>query len=136
MIDATTGLIIERDNGEGELHQACVGAPNPDCFNVPAKMKRVYKIELSDANAGGFVRKIGHIDLLAIKDPDNKAKRGAKEGVFTFPFVTIEDVDVVDERHIVVANDNNLPYSSGRTVGRQDDNEMILLEVGAFLQAR
>ena len=136
MIDATTGLIIERDNGEGELHQACVGAPKPDCFNVPAKMKRVCKIELSDANAGGFVRKIGHIDLLAIKDPDNKAKRGAKEGVFTFPFVTIEDVDVVDERHIVVANDNNLPYSSGRTVGRQDDNEMILLEVGAFLQAR
>ena len=136
MIDATTGLIIERDNGEGEAWQACTGPAKPDCFNVPAKMKRIYKIELNDANAGGFVRKIGHIDLMAIKDTDKKAKQGSKEGVFTFPFVTIEDVDVVDDRHIIVANDNNLPYSSGRALGKQDDNEMILLEVGDFLKAK
>ena len=45
MIDATTGLIIERDNGEGERWQACAGAPRPICFNVPAKLKRIYKIE-------------------------------------------------------------------------------------------
>jgi hypothetical protein len=136
MIDATTGLIIERDNGEGEAWQACSGAPRPDCFNVPAKLKRVYKIELTDANAGGFVRKIGYIDLLAIKDPDKKAKQGAKEGIFTFPFVTIEGVDVVDERHIIVGNDNNLPYSTGRTLGKQDDNELILVEAAEFLQAK
>ncbi len=90
MIDATTGLIIERDNGEGELPEACTGAPRPDCFNIPAKMKRIYKIEMNDANAGGFVRKIAHLDLLAIKDPDKKAKQGTKEGIFTLPFVTIE----------------------------------------------
>ena len=136
MIDASTGLIIERDNGEGEAWQACAGAPRPDCFNVPAKLKRIYKIEMTDANAGGFVRKIGHIDLLAIKDPDKKAKQGAKEGVFTFPFVTIEGVDVVDERHIIVANDNNLPYSSGRTLGKQDDNELILVEAAEFLKSK
>ena len=136
MIDATTGLIIERDNGEGEASLACSGPAKPDCFNVPAKFKRVYKIELSDANAGGFVRKIGHIDLMSIKDPDKKARRGSVEGVFTFPFVTIEDVDIVDDRHIIVANDNNLPYSSGRELGKQDDNEMILLEVGDFLKAK
>jgi len=99
-------------------------------------MKRIYKIELNDANAGGFVRKIGHIDLMAIKDTDKKAKQGSKEGVFTFPFVTIEDVDVVDDRHIIVANDNNIPYSSGRALGKQDDNEMILLEVADFLKAK
>jgi hypothetical protein len=136
MIDASSGLIIERDNGEGEAWQACAGAPRPDCFNVPAKLKRVYKIEMTDANAGGFVRKIGHIDLLAIKDPDKKAKQGAKEGVFTFPFVTIEGVDVVDERHIIVANDNNLPYSSGRALGKQDDNELILVEAAELLRAK
>ena len=136
MIDATTGLIIERDNGEGEAWQACSGAARPDCFNIPAKLKRVYKIELTDANAGGFARKIGHIDLLAIKDPDKKAKQGAKEGVFTFPFVTIEGVDAVDERHIIVGNDNNLPYSSGRTLGKQDDNELILVEAAEFLKAK
>jgi hypothetical protein len=136
MIDATTGLIIERDNGEGETSLGCSGAPKPDCFNVPARFKRVYKIELSDANAGSLVRKIGHIDLMAIKDTDKKARRGSIEGIFTFPFVTIEDVDVVDDRHIIVANDNNLPYSSGRELGKQDDNEMVLLEVTDFLKAK
>jgi hypothetical protein len=136
MVDATTGLIIERDNGEGEAWQACPGAPRPDCFNVPAKLKRVYKVELTDANAGGFARKIGYIDLLAIKDPDKKAKQGAKEGIFTFPFVTIEGVDAVDERHIIVGNDNNLPYSSGRALGKQDDNELILVEAAEFLKAK
>ena len=136
MLDATTGLIIERDNGEGELPQACTGAPRPDCFNIPAKMKRIYKVELTDANAGGFVRKIGHLDLLAIKDPDRKAKQGTKEGIFTFPFVTIEGLDVVDDRHIIVGNDNNLPYSSGRTLGKQDDNELILVEASDLLKAK
>ena len=136
MLDATTGLIIERDNGEGELPQTCTGAPRPDCFNIPAKMKRIYKVELTDANAGGFVRKIGHLDLLAIKDPDRKAKQGTKEGIFTFPFVTIEGLDVVDDRHIIVGNDNNLPYSSGRTLGRQDDNELILVEASDLLKAK
>ncbi len=136
MIDATTGLIIERDNGEGELPEACTGAPRPDCFNIPAKMKRIYKIEMNDANAGGFVRKIAHLDLMAIKDPDKKAKQGSKEGIFTFPFVTIEGLDIVDDRHIIVGNDNNLPYSSGRKLGKQDDNELILVDASDLLKAK
>ena len=136
MIDADTGLIIERDNGEGEADEACNGPPRPDCQNVPAKMKRVYKVSLADADAEGFVKKIGFIDLMDIADPNGVAKRGGKGGKFTFPFVTIEDVDVVDADHIVVANDNNLPYSSGRKVGVQDDNEFILLRVPELLRAR
>jgi len=136
MIDADTGLIIERDNGEGMLDTGCNGAPRPDCQNVPAKFKRVYKISLKDADAEGFVRKIGYVDLLDIQDPKGVARVGGKGGVFTFPFVTIEDVDIVDAQHIVVANDNNLPYSSGRQLGRNDDNEFILLYVPELLAAR
>ena len=64
------------------------------------------------------------------------ARRGGKAGKFTFPFVTIEDVDVVDAEHIVVANDNNLPYSAARQPNRQDDNEFILLHVPELLKAR
>jgi hypothetical protein len=78
-------------------------------------------VNLKDADADGFVRKIGYIDLLDIKDPGGVAKRGTKDGVFKFPFVTIENVDVVDAEHIVVANDNNLPYSGGRKPNVQDD---------------
>jgi len=136
MIDADSGLIIERDNGEGLAEDACNGPARPDCQNVPAKMKRVYKVSLKDADSDGFVRKIGYVDLLAIDDPSGVAKRGTQNGKFTFPFVTIEDVDVVDADHIIVANDNNLPYSSGRKVGVQDDNEFILLRVPELLRAR
>ncbi|WP_349741136.1 esterase-like activity of phytase family protein [Roseateles cavernae] len=136
MIDADTGLIIERDNGEGLADTACEGAPRPDCQNVPARFKRVYKISLKDADADGFVRKIGYVDLLDIQDPKGLARVGGKDGRFSFPFVTIEDVDVVDAEHIVVANDNNLPYSSGRRLGSNDDNEFILLHVPGLLSAR
>jgi len=73
---------------------------------------------------------------LAVKDPDKKAKQGAKEGVFTFPFVTIEGLEVVDDRHIIVGNDNNLPYSSGRALGKQDDNELILVEASDLVKAK
>ena len=136
MIDADTGLIIERDNGEGLERTACNGPARPDCQNVPAKFKRVYKVSLKDVDADGFMRKIGYIDLLDIQDPKGMAKVGGENGRFTFPFVTIEDVDVVDAEHIVVANDNNLPYSSGRQLGRNDDNEFILLHVPELLNAR
>ena len=49
------------------------------------------------------------------------------------PFVTIEDVDVIDATHIVVGNDNNLPFSAGRALDKADDNEFVLFEVGEFL---
>ena len=136
MIDADTGLIIERDNGEGDPATACNGPAKPDCQNVPAKFKRIYKIDLKQADAEGFVKKVGFIDLMAIADPKKLARVGGKDGGFTFPFVTIEDVAVVDADHIIVANDNNLPYSSGRQIGRQDDNEFILLRVPDFLRAK
>ena len=63
------------------------------------------------------------------------SRKPLTNGVLTFPFFTIENVDIVDERHIVVGNDNNLPFSSSRDPGRVDDNELVLLEVGDFLKA-
>ncbi|MBP8138910.1 MAG: esterase-like activity of phytase family protein, partial [Alicycliphilus sp.] len=53
MIDATTGLIIERDNGEGTADKACpADQKRTDCFHDLAQFKRVYKVELNDANVG------------------------------------------------------------------------------------
>ena len=46
--------------------------------------------------------------------------------MLTFPFFTIENVDVVDATHIVVGNDNNLPFSSSREPKKADDNELML----------
>jgi len=137
MIDATTALVIERDNGEGTADRACPDTkPAPNCFHDLAKFKRVVKIEMSDDNANAAVRKIAYIDLMNIQDPQKKARKPLNGGVYTFPFFTIENVDIVDERHIIVGNDNNLPFSSSRDPNRADDNEFMLLEVEALLKAR
>jgi hypothetical protein len=138
MLDDATALVIERDNGAGTKEKACADPkqPKPDCFEAPADLKRIYKIEFNDANAGKAVRKIGYIDLMRIEDPDNKKRQGGGNGVYDMPFVTIENVDRVDATHIVVGNDNNLPFSAGRAVDKADDNEFSLLEVGELLNAK
>jgi hypothetical protein len=137
MIDATTALVIERDGGFGTADRACpAGESRTDCFERPARFKRVYKIEMDQARAGGPVRKIGYVDLMSIADPEGLARVPLTGGTLAFPFATIESVDVVDDRHIVVGNDNNLPYSRSRDPGRIDDNEWVLLEVAGLLGAR
>lgn len=137
MLDETTALVIERDNGVGTADKACADAkdPKPDCFAVASKVKRIYKIEMNDDNVGKAARKIGYIDLLNIADPDNKKRQGGGDGFYDMPFLTIENVDRVDETHIVVGNDNNLPFSAGRFIDKADDNEFVLIEAGEFLKA-
>lgn len=137
MLDEKTALVIERDNGAGTVDKACADPknPQPDCFAVGSKVKRIYKIAMDDENVGGAVRKIGYIDLLKIADPDNRKRQGGGEGFYDMPFVTIENVDRVDATHIIVGNDNNLPFSAGRSLDRADDNEFVLLEAGDFLKA-
>lgn len=138
MLDETTALVIERDNGAGTADKACADAKDakPDCFATASKVKRIYKIAMTDENAGKAVRKIGYIDLLKIADPDNRKRQGGGDGFYDMPFVTIENVDRVDETHIIVGNDNNLPFSSSRDPNKADGNEMVLLRVPEFLRAR
>ncbi|MDY0309028.1 MAG: esterase-like activity of phytase family protein [Castellaniella sp.] len=137
MIDTTTGLVIERDNGEGTPDKACApGADTQTCFSNLPRFKRVYKIEFSEANVGKAVRKLAYVDLLAIQDPDRKARKPLTDGVLQFPFFTIENVDVVDADHIIVGNDNNFPFSSSREPNRQDDNEFVLLRTPELLRSR
>ena len=134
MVDDTTGLVLERDNGEGDPALACpADKPAATCFTEPAKLKRVWKIELG---GDGLARKIGYLDLMDIQDPKSLARQGGRDGRLTFPFVTIENVDVVDPTHIVVGNDNNFPFSAGRALDRNDDNEFVLLEAAEFLKAK
>ncbi len=140
-IDETRALIIERDNGEGDPSLKCAGDPAPDCFPLPALLKRVVLIDTATIDAEGFVRRIGHVDLMNIADPDSVARletvaNPALTGRITMPFFTIEDVMRVDDTHIMVGNDNNLPYSSGRALDAASDNEMLLLDVADFLAAK
>jgi len=139
-IDDTHALIIERDNGEGDAAAACAegAADQGTCYPQPATIKNIVLVDTASVDADGFIRRIGHIDLLDIQDPEGKALAGMKpaSGPFSFPFFTIEDVARVDETHIIVANDNNLPFSGGREIGTAANNEFILLSVPELLAAK
>ena len=115
---------------------ACPGEPRVDCFTRPAKLKRIYKIDLSQANADGVVKKVAYIDLTKISNPKRLAKRGPNEANFVLPHLGPEGIAVVDSKHIVVVNDNNFPYSSGREIGKPDDNELTLLDISALMDAK
>jgi hypothetical protein len=140
-IDATRALVIERDNGEGDPSLKCAGDPAPDCFPNPAVVKHVVLIDTATLDADGFVRRIGHIDLMDIADPDgvNRQETVAKRdlaGKATLPFFTIESVMAVSGTQIIVGNDNNLPYSSGRKLDAAADTEYLLLDVPELLSAK
>ncbi|QIR41689.1 glycerophosphodiester phosphodiesterase [Tolypothrix sp. PCC 7910] len=109
-------LVIERDNNQG----------------AAAKFKRIYKIDLSKTDSKGYVSKEEVADLLNIQDPNDVNGDGKK--TFDFPFQTIESVVVVDKNTILVANDNNYPFSTGRPGNdpqnpKIDNTEILLLKL-------
>ncbi len=140
-IDETRALVIERDDGEGDPSLKCAGDPAPDCFPNPAILKRVVLIDTASLDAEGFVRRIGHIDLMDLADPEGRgriATAAARDltGRYTVPFFTVENVMAVDSEHLIVAIDNNLPFSSGRALDRAADSEWFLIRAPEFLAAR
>ncbi|CAM8665892.1 Phytase-like domain containing protein [Comamonadaceae bacterium] len=136
MLSATTGLVIERDDMTEGSGNVCKDEPRTDCFTRPAKFKRIYKIDFAQTDADGFVKKVAFIDLTKIANPQRVAKRGPNEETFVLPHLGPEGLTVVDAKHIVVVNDNNFPYSSGRTLGMPDDNELTLLNIQALIDAK
>lgn len=115
-------LIIERDSNQG----------------LAARFKRIYKINISKVDAQGFVEKVLVADLLNIRDPHRLGGNGTTDingqPIFTFPFITIESVLPIDRRTLLVINDNNFPFSTGRSATQPDDNEFILIELDEPLQ--
>ncbi len=105
-----TFLVIERNNGTGTS-----GTP----------YKKIYLADTSEL-VGGYVKKTELVDLMNIADPDDLNGDGST--TFTFPFVTIEDVLVVDANTLLVLNDNNYPGGGGRGLF-SDNNEMLLVRL-------
>jgi glycerophosphoryl diester phosphodiesterase len=108
-------LVIERDNNQAN------GTNGP-----AAAFKKIFKVDFSKIDANGFVSKEEVADLLNIQDP--KDLNGDGKTTYDMPFQTIEDVLVLDSKTILVANDNNYPFSIGRPPGI-DNNEMVVLEL-------
>ena len=111
-------LVIERDQAQG----------------AAAKFKQIFKINLGSFNSDGTLKKELVVDLMSITDRYGLTKPEAGSvglgEYFSFPFVTIESVYPVNADTLIVANDNNYPFSSGRRPGKApDDNEFILLHL-------
>ncbi len=109
-VNSNEFLVIERDGGQGPT----------------AQFKKIFKIDITALDASGFVSKTEVVDLLNILDPGDLNGDGDK--VFRFPFTTIEDVLVLGSDRILVANDNNYPFSVGRPP-LIDNNEIIILKL-------
>lgn len=105
-------LVIERN-----------GTENP-------RFKKVYLIDLNALDADGFVSKTEVVDLMNVADPHDLNQDG--QTTFTFPFVTIEDVLVLDANTLLVINDNNYPGSS-RVDGEPDPTEFLRLALEVAL---
>jgi hypothetical protein len=103
-------LVIERDNFQG----------------AAAKFKKIFLVSFDNVDSLGFLVKDELVDLLNISDPDDLGGLGT---TFTFPFQTIESVIPLDRFRIGVLNDNNYPFSSGRTPGQPDDDEFIVIRL-------
>ncbi|BBH68108.1 glycerophosphoryl diester phosphodiesterase [Actinoplanes sp. OR16] len=104
-VDKDRFLIIERDGGQG----------------ATAVNKKIY---LATKRSDGTLAKKLVVDLMNIANPRGLGGFGT---TFTFPFQTIEDVVILDATTIAVLNDNNFPFSSGRTAGVADNNEWITI---------
>jgi hypothetical protein len=115
-VDRHRFLVIERDGGQGDA----------------ARFKRIYLADSRDRDGDGVMDKTLVADLLDLANP--KGIGGFGE-TFRFPFTTIEDVVLLDDRTLAVLNDNNFPFSSGRTPGEADDNEFITIRLADRLHA-
>ncbi|MCV2420895.1 esterase-like activity of phytase family protein [Paucibacter sp. DJ2R-2] len=105
-------IIIERNNATATAG----GTP----------FKKLFRIDLNRVDAQGYVSKTELVDLMNIADPNDL--NGDGSNTFTFPFVTIESVLVLDENTLLIANDNNYPGTGGRDLG-SDNTEFLKIQL-------
>jgi len=99
---------------------------NGDTATVGNPFKKLFLIDLSKVSSSGVVAKEELVDLMAVNDPRDLNGDGSK--VFSFPFVTIENVLVLSKRELLVVNDNNFPYGGGRSLA-SDNTEFLRIKL-------
>jgi len=111
-------LVIERNGGTGTS-----GTP----------YKHIFLIDLDRVSADGSVAKIDLVDLMNLVDTHDL--NGDGQTIFTFPYVTIESVLILDPRTLLVINDNNFPGGGGRSAA-PDQTEFLQIKLDQPLDLR
>ena len=76
--------------------------------------KKLFLIDIEGLGNGAVVTKTELVDLMNLADPLDLNGDGKTH--FTLPYVTIENVLVLNPHTLLVANDNNFPYGGGRAL--------------------
>ena len=90
--------------------------------------KKLFLIDTTGVANGGTVKKTELVDLMNIADPNDL--NGDGKTSFTFPYVTIENVMVLDANTLLVVNDNNFPYGGGRALA-SDNTEFLKISLAS-----
>lgn len=91
-----------------------------------APFKKIFMVDQSQLDADGFGKKTEVLDLMNIADPNDLNGDGST--TFTFPYVTIEDVLIVNPSTLIVVNDNNFPGGGGRALP-SDNTEFLMISL-------
>jgi hypothetical protein len=116
-------VLIERDDAQG----------------AEARQKKVYLVDRRRVGTDGYLEKRLVVDLLRIRDPRGISvpPRPGEFGVgdpFSFPLQSVESLEVLGGERLLIANDNNYPFSDGRWSARDrpDDTELIVVRAPAL----
>jgi hypothetical protein len=122
-LDQHRFVLIERDDAQG----------------ADARQKKVYLVDLRRVGPDGYLEKRLVVDLLRIRDPAGISlpPRAGEFGVgdpFSFPLQSVESLEVLGGERLLIASDNNYPFSDGRWTARDrpDDTELIVVRAPAL----
>jgi hypothetical protein len=122
-LDRHRFVLIERDDAQG----------------AEARQKKVYVVDLRRVGPDGYLDKRLVVDLLRIRDPKGISlpPRPGEFGVgdpFSFPLQSVESLEVLGGERLLIASDNNYPFSDGRWIARDrpDDTELIVVRAPAL----
>jgi hypothetical protein len=93
--------------------------------------KKVYRIDLRQVDAAGLLLKSEVVDLMNIADPNDLDGDGST--TFTFPYVTVEGLLLLDATTLLIINDNNFPGVGGRNV-KSDPTEFLKIRLSRPLR--
>ncbi|SEL53102.1 esterase-like activity of phytase family protein [Nitrosovibrio tenuis] len=109
-------------------HRFLVIEHNGSTATSGTPVKKIFIADINNVASGGTLKKTELVDLMNIADPNDL--NGDGKTTFTFPYVTIEDVLILDAETLLVINDNNFPYGGGRELA-SDNTELLKIRVAS-----